>query len=94
MYFWCPETSLQILICPPEIGMDLQVCLPPALTTIHNFICDLDLTDLSNFTEVEDIQPSWHLGDLADALPHHAEKERVNNRHDNIANAMCYDPTS
>ena len=68
--------------------MDLQVCLLPALAAIHNFICDLDPTNLSDFTEVEDIQPSWRLGDLADALPHCAEKERANNRCDNIANAM------
>ena len=40
--------------------MDLQVCLPPAPAVIHNFICDLNLTDLSDFTEVEDIQPGWY----------------------------------
>ena len=68
--------------------MDLQVRLPPALTAIHNFIRDLDPTDLSDFTEVEDIQPGWCSGDLADALPHRAERERANNRRDNIANAM------
>ena len=68
--------------------MDLQVRLPPALAAIHNFIHDLDPADLNDFTEVEDIQPGWHSGNLADALPHCAEKERVNNRHNNIANAM------
>ena len=76
------------MICPPEIGMDLQVRLPPTLAAIHNFIRDLDPTDLSNFTEVEDIQPGWRSGDLADVLPHRAERERANNRRDNIANAM------
>ena len=78
----------KILICPPEIGVDLQVRLPPALAAIHNFIRNLNPADLSNFTKVEDIQPGWHLGDLADAPPHHAEKERATNRCDNIANAM------
>ena len=39
--------------------MDLQVCLPPALAAIHNFIHDLDPADLSNFTEVEDICTTW-----------------------------------
>ena len=68
--------------------MDLQACLPPALAAIHNFICNLNPTDLNNFTEVEHIQPGWHSGDLEDALPHCAEKERANNRNDNIANAM------
>ena len=82
------KRHFKILICPPEIGMDLQVRLPPALAAIHNFIRDLDPTDLSDFTEVEDIQPGWHSGDLADALPHRAERERANNRRDNIANAM------
>ena len=67
--------------------MDLQVCLPPALAAIHNFIHDLDPADLSNFTE-EDIQPGWCSGDLVDALPHGAENGRANNRCDNIANAM------
>ena len=34
------------------------------------------------------MQPSWCSSDLADALPHHVERERANNRHDDIANAM------
>ena len=62
--------------------------LPPALAAIHNFICDIDPIDINDFTEAEDMQPDWHSGDLADALPHHAERERANNRCDDIANAM------
>ena len=68
--------------------MDLQARLPPALTAIHNFIHDIDPIDINNFTEAEDMQPGWCSGDLADALPRRAERERANNRHDDIANAM------
>ena len=68
--------------------MDLQAHLPPALAAIHNFICDIDPIDINDFTEAEDMQPGWHSGDLADALLRCAERERANNRHDDIANAM------
>ena len=68
--------------------MDLQACLPPALAAIHNFICDIDPIDINDFTEAENMQPGWRSGDLADALPHRAERERANNRRDDIANAM------
>ena len=67
--------------------MDLQACSPPALA-IHNFIRDINPIDVNNFTEAEDMQPGWCSGDLADALPHCPERERANNRHDDIANAM------
>ena len=69
--------------------MDLQVRLPPALAAIHNFIRDLNPTDLSDFTEVEDIQPGWRSGDLADALPHHAERERANRSEERRVGKEC-----
>ena len=68
--------------------MDLQACSPPALAAIHNFIRDINPIDVNDFTEAEDMQPGWCSGDLADALLHCAERERANNRHDDIANAM------
>ena len=68
--------------------MDLQARLPAALAAIHNFICDLDPADLSDFQEVVDPQPGWHSGDLADGLLARAERDRANNRRDVIAGAM------
>ena len=67
--------------------MDLQAHLPPALMAIHKFICDHDPIDLNNLTEVEDMEPGWHSGHLADELPCHAER-RAKDRHNDIADAM------
>jgi hypothetical protein len=58
-----------------------------ALAAIHNFIHDLNPADLNNFQEAEDIQPGWH-GELADGLPQHVERAKVNNRCDVIAGEM------
>lgn len=82
------KRRFKILVYPPEISINLQARLPPALAAIHNFIRDLDPTDLNDFHEAEDIQPGWRSGDLADGLPQRAERERANNRRDDIANAM------
>ena len=68
--------------------MDLQACLPPALAAIHNFIHDLDPTDLNDFQEAEDAQPGWRSGDLAEGILQNAERRRVNSRHDHIAEDM------
>ena len=48
----------------------------------------MDPIDINDFTEAEDMQPSWHSSDLADTLPCCAERERANNKCDDIANAM------
>ena len=82
------KRHFKILVCPPEISMDLQAHLPPALAAIHNFIRDLDPNDLNDFPEAEDIQPGWRSGDLADGLPRRPERERATNRRDDITNAM------
>jgi len=67
--------------------MNLQAHLPAALSAIHNFIRDLNPTDLNDFKDAEDVQPGWH-SDLADGLPQRAERQRVNDRCDNIASEM------
>jgi hypothetical protein len=82
------KRRFKILVCPPEINMDLQARLPAALAAIHNFIRDLDPTDLNDFQEAEDVQPGWRSGDLAEGIPRRAERERANNRRDAIAKAM------
>ena len=68
--------------------MDLQARLPPALAAIHNFIRDLDPTDLNDFQEAEDAQPGWRSGDLAEGIPQNAERRRANSRRDRIAEDM------
>ena len=68
--------------------MDLQACLPAALAAIHNFIHDLDPIDLNDFQEVEDAQPGWKSGDLAEGLTQNAEMQRANSSHDHIAEEM------
>jgi hypothetical protein len=82
------KRRFKILLYPPEIAMDLQARLPAALAAIHNFIRDLDPTDLNDFREAVDIEPGWRSGDLADGVPQRAERERANNRREEIAEAM------
>jgi hypothetical protein len=82
------KQCFKILICPPEISMNLQACLPATLAAVHNFICDLDPNDLNDFQEAEDVQPGWHSVDLVEGIPRHAERERAKNRHNIIAKAM------
>lgn len=43
------KRHFKILVCPPEISMNLQAHLPAALVAVQNFIRDLDLNDLNNF---------------------------------------------
>jgi hypothetical protein len=82
------KRRFKILVCPPEINMDLQARLPAALAAIHNFIRDLDPADLNEFADVEDTQPGWHSGDLAGGIPPNAERQRANTRRDQIAEDM------
>ena len=82
------KCHFRILAYLPKINMDLQACLPAALAAIHNFICDLDPIDLNDFQEVEDAQLGWKSGDLAEGLTQNAERQRVNSRHNHIAEEM------
>ena len=62
--------------------------LPPTLAAFHNFICDLDPTDLNDFQEAEDAQPGWCSGNLAEGIPQNATRQRVNSRCNHIAEDM------
>lgn len=68
--------------------MDLQARLPAALAAIHNFIRSLDPVDLTDFAEALDIDPGWHVGELAEGLPQQAERDRASSRRDDIADQM------
>jgi hypothetical protein len=46
-----------ILVHPPQFDMDIQACVPPALTALHNFIWKHDPDDIADFVNVEDPQP-------------------------------------
>ena len=73
------KRRFRILICPPEIDMDLQARLPAALTAIHNFICMQD---------PEDMKRGFVSGELATGQPRRAERDQANVRRDAIASAM------
>lgn len=68
--------------------MALQARLPATLAALHNFIRDLDPFDLNDFQEAVDIEPGWRSGDLVGGVPQRAERERANNRCEEIAEAM------
>ena len=68
--------------------MALQACLPAALAALHNFICNLDPFDLNDFQEAVDIEPGWQSGDLVDGVAQRAERDRANNRLEEIAEVM------
>ena len=68
--------------------MALQARLPAALAALHNFICDLNPFNLNDFQEAVDIEPGWRSGDLADGVAWQAERDRANNRHEELAEVM------
>ena len=71
--------------------MDIQACLPPALTAIHNFICKHDLDD---YKDVEDPQLGLCVaggvgeGQLLAGHPKVAERRQANARQNRIAKDM------
>ena len=82
------KRRFKILLYPPEIDMALQARLPAALAALHNFIRDLNPFDLNNFQDALDIEPGWQSGNLADGVAGWAERDRANNRREEIAEAM------
>ena len=78
------KRCFKILLYPPEIDMALQAHLPAALVALHNFICDLNPFDLNNFQEAVDIEPGWQSGNLADGVAWQVERDRANNRYEEI----------
>lgn len=44
-----------ILIHPPKYNMDIQAHLPPALATLHNFICICDLDEIVDMLPLDDV---------------------------------------
>jgi hypothetical protein len=82
------KRRFRILVCPPEVDMVWQARLPAALAAIHNFIRDHDPLDIEADDGLFDPDPGAHTGELADGLPRAAERERANNRRDDIARQM------
>ena len=68
--------------------MDLQARLPPALAVIHNFIHHNDPEDLEDFAEAQDLEQGFVVGELATGQPTRVEREQVNVRQNQIAEAM------
>ena len=48
----------------------------------------VDTFDLNDFQEAVDIELGWYSGDLADGVPWEAERDRANNRCEEIAEVM------
>ena len=74
--------------------MDIQACLPPALTAIHNFICKDDPHELDDYEDIEDPQPGLCAaggvgeGQLLAGLSKAAERKQADARSNRIAKDM------
>lgn len=76
---------------PPEYSMSIQVRVPPALATIHNFICAHDPAEIQDFDNERLEGEGAHgedRGDLARGPAGPRERMQANERRDRIAQAM------
>ena len=67
--------------------MDIQARLPPALATLHNFICIHDPDEIIDILPPDNVDIEA-TGALATELPGRAEREQANHRRDLIARDM------
>jgi hypothetical protein len=81
------KRRFKILIMPPEYSMSIQKLIPPALCALHNFIREYDPDDLAQYMEPEPMDME-NVGALGSGPPGRAERERANNRRDQIAAGM------
>ena len=74
----------------PEYSMAIQACIPPALATVHNFICIHNEDEILEFEgDLEDGEPGeCDYGELAKGLPSHAEKICCEVKQDELVQAM------
>jgi len=77
-----------ILRHAPEYSMKVQACIPPALCTIHNFICIHDPNEIHDFDIVQADPEPGQWGELALGPPTHQERVQADERWDRIAQAM------
>jgi hypothetical protein len=68
--------------------MKLQVCLPPALGAVHNFIHIHDPGEIDNFADISDEGTHERYGTLALGPAGHAERLQVAEKRDEIAERM------
>jgi len=89
-----------ILVWPPQFSMSVQAKVPPGLAATHNFIMDVDPTDIEEYLtgdDEQDLDPNPgqvqdnEFGRLADRVVTHAEKERATALRDQIAEEMWRD---
>lgn len=89
-----------ILVRPPQFSMTVQAKVPPGLAATHNFIMDVDPTDIEEYLtgdDEQDLDPNPGqvrdnaFGILADGAVTQAEKERATTLRDQIAEEMWRD---
>ena len=79
-----------------QFDMDIQTCFPPALVALHKFIHKHDLDNITDFDNIEDLQPGVCAeepavadeGQLAEGLPRTAERQQTNEKQDMIVQEM------
>jgi hypothetical protein len=85
-----------ILRSNPNLDVDTQAKLAPALAAIHNVIREYDGADMQSLLDeydddgpgVQDGEPSEGTGNLAQGPARTAERRQADNRRDQIANEM------
>ena len=82
-----------ILRCNPNLDVDTQAKLAPALAAIHNVIREYDETDIQSLLDeyVDDGpvgEPSEGTGELAQGPARTGERRQADNRRDRIADQM------
>jgi len=83
------KRHFRILVVPPQYGMDIQACIPPALCCIHNIIRKWDPVKLEDIErDVAATPPCESAGMvsiLADGVPTNADHTWMSAMRDRIA---------
>ncbi|KIK19803.1 hypothetical protein PISMIDRAFT_106928, partial [Pisolithus microcarpus 441] len=83
---WC----FQILVVPPEYGMDIQVCIPPVLCCVHNIIRRWDPLELEDFECLAaiSIDEEGSVSSITDGITTSAECNEMSMWWDQIAGSI------
>jgi DDE superfamily endonuclease len=84
------KNHFAILRSSPDLSMDAQARITPALAAIHNVIWKYDTGEIDRFIDdIDDsVEPGECTGDLAEGPARTAERRQADNRRDRIADSM------
>ena len=88
------KRRFRILIAPPEYRMGIQARIPPALCCVHNIIRKWDPVELGDMGRLDVDEPQdesgaeHEVGSIADSAPTNADRKRMCDMRDKIAEDM------